>query len=187
MRVSPQELSFSSLGSWKDIYGQRQGHRPFVKSEFYDGGNFANQAYSIVSERDPEKHRNMRKYLSTAFSDRSLKEQEHLISGVIDLFIQQIGKHGRDEIDMTTWFNLMTFDVIGELAFGESFNGVADGKMHFWVNIVLDSMGQASLSDTLARFKFLGRVYTYINPKWMKGLMASSVKHQSYTIELVKR
>ena len=74
--VAPQDLSFSSAQSWKDIYGQRSGHQPFVKSAFYGGGNFADQAHSILTERDLASHRDMRKYLSTAFSDRSLKEQE---------------------------------------------------------------------------------------------------------------
>ena len=189
VRIAPEELSFSSLESWKDIYGQRQGHRTFVKSAFYDGGSFANQAHSIVSERNPEKHKDMRKYLSNAFSDRSLKEQEYLISGVIDLFIQQIGRRGQipGGLDMTMWFNLMTFDVIGELAFGNSFNGVASGKMHFWVEIVLASMGQASLSDTLTRFPVLGKLYTYLNPGWLKSLIEGSMKHEAYTVKLVTK
>ena len=134
VRVAPNELSFNSAQSWKDIYGQRKGHSPFPKSAFYDGGNFADQAHSIVSERDPAKHCEMRKYLSNAFSDRSLKEQEHLISGVIDDFCEQVGERGSDQdgIDLSRWFNLLTFDVIGELAFGESFHGVRSGRNPFF-------------------------------------------------------
>ena len=129
VRTAPNELSFTSVGSWKDIYGFRQGHLPFIKSEFYDGGSFADQAHSIVSERDPTVHARMRKYLSHAFSDRSLKEQEDLVAEVVDLFIQQIGMHGNcDEgTDMVMWFNLTTFDIIGSLAFGETFGGLESG------------------------------------------------------------
>ncbi len=187
VRVSPNELSFSSLQSWKDIYGPRAGHQTLIKSDFYAGGNFANQASSIVSERDPAKHRDMRKYLSSAFSDRSLKEQEPLIAGVIDRFIEQIGRLGGDCIDMTMWFNLMTFDVIGELAFGRSFGGVESGEMHFWIAVVADSMGQASVSDTMKRFPLLGRLFTWLNPGWLECLMAGSAKHEAYTLELVNR
>lgn len=129
VRTAPNELSFSSAASWRDIYGFRQGHRPFVKSPFYDGGSFADQAHSIVSERDPGTHGQMRKYLSNAFSDRSLKEQESLVAEVVDLFIGQIGVHasGKDGADMVMWFNLTTFDIIGSLAFGESFGGLNSG------------------------------------------------------------
>lgn len=110
VRVAPNELSFNS--AQKDIYGHRKGHATFIKSHFYDGGNFANQAHSIVSERDPVKHSKMRKYLSSAFSDRSLKEQEHLVIEKVDEFIDQIYKSGSTPagIDMTLWFNLLTFE-----------------------------------------------------------------------------
>lgn len=129
VRVAPEELSFSSAQSWKDIYGFRQGHRTFIKSPFYDGGSFADQAHSIVSERDPGEHGRMRKYLSRAFSDRSLKEQEVFVAEVVDEFIQQIGSECAKSggIDIVMWFNLTTFDIIGSLAFGESFEGVKSG------------------------------------------------------------
>ena len=129
VRTAPNELSFSSARSWKDIYGFRQGHKPFVKSPFYDGGSFADQAHSIVSERDVAVHGQMRKYLAHAFSDRSLKAQESLVSEVIDLLITQLGLHasGEKAADMVMWFNLTTFDIIGSLAFGESFGGVQSG------------------------------------------------------------
>lgn len=127
--MAPNELSFNTLGSWKDIYGSRKGHQPFIKSKFYDGGNFASEAHSIVSERDPAEHSKMRKYLSQAFSDRSLKEQEYLVAEVVDHFIEQIGKHGSEGLDLVMWFNLATFDIIGSLAFGETFGGVASGEL----------------------------------------------------------
>ena len=130
VRTSPNELSFSSAASWRDIYGFRQGHRPFIKSQFYDGGSFADQAHSIVSERDTGSHGQMRKYLAHAFSDRSLKEQESLVAEVVDLFISQLGVHatGKDGADMVMWFNLTTFDIIGSLAFGASFEGLQSGE-----------------------------------------------------------
>lgn len=84
-----------------------------------------------MSERDPVKHSKMRKYLSSAFSDRSLKEQEHLVIEKVDEFINEIYKSGSTSagIDMTLWFNFLTFDIIGELAFGQSFDGLKSGMM----------------------------------------------------------
>ena len=72
----------------------------------------------------------MRKYLSGAFSDRSLKEQEYLIAEVVDQLIGKMGEEdgeGGKEIELVTAFNLTTFDIIGSLAFGESFGGVVSG------------------------------------------------------------
>lgn len=117
VRVAPNELSFNTPQSWKDIYAPRKGRGAFIKSDFYDGGNFADQASSIASERDPEKHSAMRKFLSPAFSERSLREQEGLVTQVIDEFIDQVGQRGnsKEGVDMTMWTNLLTFDIIGEL------------------------------------------------------------------------
>ena len=56
VRVAFNELNFSPSSLWRDIYGLRQGIEPFVRSEFYDGGNFAAESFSIVVERDPKKH-----------------------------------------------------------------------------------------------------------------------------------
>lgn len=129
VRTSPNELSFNTAQSWKDIYGFRQGHQPFIKSDFYDGGSFADQAHSIVSERDPSEHGKMRKYLSHAFSDRSLIEQEELIATVTDQFIGKIGERGAEGLDFSQEFEMMTFDIIGSLAFGENFGGVESGLL----------------------------------------------------------
>ena len=72
----------------------------------------------------------MRKYLSHAFSERSLKEQEDLVSEIVDEFISHLGMHasGEDGANMVLWFNLTTFDIIGSLAFGESFGGLKSGQ-----------------------------------------------------------
>lgn len=85
VRIAPNELSFNSAQSWKDIHDfNGPGKRSLIKSNFYEGGTFADQCGSIVSERDPDKHGRMRRFLSNAFSQRSLLEQESIISGIVD-------------------------------------------------------------------------------------------------------
>lgn len=130
VRTAPNELSFNTANAFRDIYNFRPGHQTFIKSDWYDFGPFADKAHSIVSERDPGKHGNMRKHLSHAFSDKSLKAQEPLINEVVDDFVAQIGVYGsrKGGVDIVTWFNLATFDIIGSLAFGQSFEGVKSGQ-----------------------------------------------------------
>lgn len=130
VRTAPNDLSFNTAGAFRDIYNFRPGHETFIKSDWYDGGVFADKAHSIVSEREPGKHGHMRKYLSHAFSDKSLKAQEPLIDEVVNEFVSQLGMHGSKKggIDIVVWFNLATFDIIGSLAFGESFGGVRSGQ-----------------------------------------------------------
>lgn len=129
----------------------------------------------------------MRRYLSPAFSERSLKDQEDLITSVIDRFVERIGEHGVRSVNLTMWFNLMTFDVMGELAFGQSFGGVDSGKMNPWITVVLDSMSQATTSDALGRFPLLGLLWTKINPGWLKRLQAGSRLHEKNTLQVVEK
>jgi hypothetical protein len=58
------------------------------------------------------------------------------------------------------------------------------GRTHFWISDVLGSMSQASLSDTLARFPWAGKIYMLLRPGWLKSLMAASQRHQSYTMKV---
>ena len=187
VRVAPNELSFSSIKSWHDIYGANPGRLPLNKSNFYEGGGFGGKVLSIVSERDPAKHHEMRKYLSAVFSEHSLKRQENLIARVIDQFIKSIGEDKPDPIDMTRWFNLLTFDTIAELAFGQSFGGVNNGEVHPWVSVVLSSLGQFTWRDTLIRFPLLGKIFVRLNPSWELRLLEAAREHENYAKQMVVR
>ncbi|KAF9872402.1 hypothetical protein CkaCkLH20_10229 [Colletotrichum karsti] len=181
-------MSFNTASSWRDIYGVRKGIEPFVKSEFYDGGNFASEALSIVSERDPKKHAEMRRYLGSAFSDRSLKSQEPLITACVDRLVEKLGEAGTapQGTNIVMWFNLATFDIIGSLAFGKDFGGVELGKEHFWVSIVTKSLRLGALADCFRRFPAFSVVVQKVFSRLIDQLMADSRKHQKYTMDLVQ-
>jgi cytochrome P450 len=118
-RVSPNELSFSSVASWKAIYGHKPERQSnFTKSAFYEvyGSGFGSKC--VGSERNPEKHEQMKKTLSGTFSVKALTEQEHLVSQTIDLFVKRIGTEGGPTscgINMTKWYEMVAFDILGEL------------------------------------------------------------------------
>lgn len=61
------------------------------------------------------------------------------------------------------------------------------GNEHFWVSTVLESMGQASLSDTLSRFPLMARLYMRLNPKWLEKLVEGSARHEKYTMNLIQK
>lgn len=88
-------------------------------------------SWCIASERDPQKHRRMKKALSGSFSHRALIEQEQIVAGCVERFVAKIGerglldnknindkkKKGQEEegLDMTKWYEMVAFDVLGEL------------------------------------------------------------------------
>ncbi|PSK33980.1 Isotrichodermin C-15 hydroxylase [Elsinoe australis] len=196
VRTAPNDLSFSTSQAWRDIYGARKGHLPFIKSEFYDGGNFAADSLSIVSERDPTKHAHMRKYLSNAFSDRSLKEQEYLVAEVVDEMIVKLGEladgkngvvSGNSATNMVMWYNLVTFDIIGSLAFGESFGGVTSGEEHPWISTVIKSLRKGALGDCMKRFPAVAKLVMALLSKQIDQMLIETRKHEVNSRELVEK
>ncbi|KAH0035830.1 benzoate 4-monooxygenase cytochrome P450, partial [Aureobasidium melanogenum] len=189
VRTSPNELSFSSSQSWKDIYGSRPGHQVFRKSPFYEGASFDGKTLSIISETDSANHKKMRAQLSNAFSDKSLRDQERLITEPIDLFIDQIGKKGDcpQGIDIVMWFNLMTFDIIGSLAFGESFGGLESAKFHEWIQLAVGSMKKGALGDSLGRYPTIAALVKRLFPGIIDKILQDTRKHEAHTMNLVRR
>lgn len=102
-----------------------------MKSEFYDGGSFAARGvHSIVSEREPAVHSKMRRLLAHAFSNTSLNEQEETVAKTIDRLIRVIEEKGAKSgapVNIGKEFELMAFDIIGDLAFGETFQALGNG------------------------------------------------------------
>ncbi|RYN20114.1 hypothetical protein AA0112_g10826 [Alternaria arborescens] len=130
----------------------------------------------------------MRSYLRDVFSDQYLREQESLISDIIDQFITIIGEKGSsiDGIDIVMWFNLATFDIIGSLAFGESFGGISSGSEHFWVSIIVKSLRLGALADTFKRFPWIGYFAQTAFSGLLKQLIKDTRKHEQYAMDLIR-
>lgn len=47
---------------------------------------------------------------------------------------------GNGAVDFTQWYNMMVFDVIGDLAWGESFHSLRDGKLHEWIPAIASTV-----------------------------------------------
>lgn len=127
VRIAPNHLSFCTSTSWKDIHGHKPGRKPFLKGSWYEP--FPSDPHQIVSESDPGRHAAMRKTLSHGFSASALAGQEDRVHYFVNLLIRQItDRYTKKPADMSKWYNYVTFDVIGELAFGEPFGCVASGE-----------------------------------------------------------
>lgn len=132
LRISPNELAFSSVTSWQAIYGfPPAGQSHVIKSEFYEvfGGGF--DVPCIGSERNPTEHARKKKSLAAAFSTKALTAQEHIVQRCWDEFISKIGpvsQRGSRGANVVSWFEMVTFDILGEMAFGESFGCVENGE-----------------------------------------------------------
>ncbi|KAI1186008.1 cytochrome P450 monooxygenase-like protein [Nemania serpens] len=166
IRIGPNELSFATSEAFQDIHGHAsKGKARFLKTKFYENDD---PTPRITSARDPEVHARQRKALSHAFSAKSLREQEELVQKYVDGFTEQlsrIGENGKTALNMAETFNWLTFDVIGDLAFGEPFGGVEKGETHIWIKILLDSVVRAQTTFLQEKLPFIHLILPYFLPQ----------------------
>jgi len=170
VRIEPSSLVYRSAQPWKDIYGHRKpGTGSFVKDDkfFIPSPNGPN----IQTTFDDAGHTRQRRLLSHAFSERALREQESIIQSYINMLIDKLHREialHRETVDISRWITYTTFDIIGDLAFGESFDCLRNNGYHPWVSILFDSIRIATFMRTILIYPLLAFLVTWIIPKSMK-------------------
>ncbi|CAI7662150.1 unnamed protein product [Penicillium glandicola] len=166
VRIAPDELSFIDSTAWKAIYGTRVGHGQKAKDyRFY--GPPIEGAPGIIVSNDAD-HSRFRRLLSHAFSDSSLRGQEPIIQSYVDLLMQRLHEKiegGTKAVDMVAWYNFTTFDIIGDLAFGEPFDCLKNADYHQWVSIIFSTIKYAAYSNVSLRLPGSKYILSYITPK----------------------
>lgn len=72
----------------------------------------------------------MKRDLLPAFSTKALGEQETIVQDCVDGFVDVLRTDaGAAEWNMTEWFEMIAFDILGEMAFGESFHCIEDSAL----------------------------------------------------------
>ncbi|ORY03036.1 cytochrome P450 [Clohesyomyces aquaticus] len=174
VRVAPNELSYADGAAWKDIYGNRPGHPLLQKNPTTFQKMNPNDPKSIMSP-DEDAHSRMRKAFANAFSEKSLKDQSPLIEGHIQGFMSQLKSRSGKPIDLVEWLNFLTFDISGDLSFGESFDCVKNGKAHTWVEIANGFGRGLAIIATVNLYPPLNKTLHYLLPK---KLMQRQMDHR---------
>ncbi|CRG87316.1 hypothetical protein PISL3812_04333 [Talaromyces islandicus] len=187
VRISPNVLSYTCSEAWNDdnisdIYGLRQssmrGNLPKDPKYYLRGEKHGTN----ISNANDQDHRRLRRVQAHAFSEKALSLQEVYVQKYVGLFISRLG----DEINSTRkgvinavrWFNYLTTDIIGELAFGESFGGLEKNEMHVWLENLFWSL------KTFAFFRELSRYPRGISDAIIAFMIPKShLVHQRHAIE----
>jgi cytochrome P450 len=173
VRISPNDLSFICASAWKDICGPRPGHRPFEK-DVAVYGKAPNGIDTLLTAKKQD-HSRMRRVLDHAFSTKALKEQEPLILGSIDKLVRclhnQVTRPYAGKVDLTNWYRWMSFDVTGDLAFGESFNCLESEANHPWVQMVFGNLQGIVFMNACSRFPLFASVLPYLIPSRITKMM----------------
>ncbi|KAI1503322.1 P450 monooxygenase No.1 [Biscogniauxia marginata] len=162
VRVAPNELSFRDANAWREIYG----HRAAGEEEFQKYDKFYRiidaQPHTILT-LDRDSHSTIRRQLAHGFSDRSMRGQEPIIGAYVDLLVKRLRENcssndaveGKGNlINLRNWFDWAIFDIIGDLGFGSSFNGLEKTEYHPWVSLINTTVRHSALMSNLTRLGF---------------------------------
>ncbi|KAL2193015.1 cytochrome P450 monooxygenase [Corynascus similis CBS 632.67] len=147
VRVAPNRLSFTHPDAWHAI----RGHRKSGQGEHGKDTDFYFLAKHNILGASRADHTRFRRILSHGFSAKSMQDQQPLIMRYVDLMMQRLREktHGVDGKsrpaveNLAAWFNFTTFDVIGDLAFGEPFGCLEESRYHPWVETIFQTIRQA--------------------------------------------
>jgi len=177
VRISPNELAFAHVASWQEI----QGHRSKGQAEFRKSEGF----YRVIKERPTdiinagrEEHSMLRRTLANGFSDKGLREQQPLITKYIDLLIKRLHENcqnGEVLLDISKWYNWTTFDVIGDLAFGEPFGCLEASTDHPWVELFFKMARAGAALQALSMFPRVRELLLKLVPG---SVRAEATKHE---------
>ncbi|KAJ6120171.1 hypothetical protein N7523_004451 [Penicillium sp. IBT 18751x] len=184
VRISPNELAFNTPQAFRDIYGARPGGC-FAK----DRSHYlppANGVDHLVCAVDNAVHARQRRLLAHAFSERALRDQESLIQGYVDTMICKLRSEmtKTSRIDINNWMNYTTFDITGDLMFGESFDCLKDSRLHPWIQLVFNSIKALAIAGVANQFPVLGRIFYALVPREVKR---KAIEHFDLAAQKVDR
>ncbi|OLY79477.1 Benzoate 4-monooxygenase [Smittium mucronatum] len=130
----------------------------FRKSSNYEG--FGGSHQNIFSTRSEDFNRMRRRQLGPSFSQTGLDSVESIVEAIcVDTFIKKMNElvqngNGSAQINYFKYFQDVTADVIGELAFGERFHAIEKNghPVTSWVN---ESMKRSSKTSMFPLLKAL--------------------------------
>lgn len=187
VRIAPNELAFADPTAWKDIMGHKTGAGS--SEEMGKLAAFYRPLQDIPTDiinSDRDEHAWLRRQLSHGFSDRSLRDQQPLIGRYIDLLIQRLHGNCRanNPLNMAAWYNFTTFDIIGDLAFGEPFGCLETSSYHPWVRMIFDVARIGVILQTAGHYP------TILNFLWSmvpKSMMKERETHFQFCKEKLER
>ncbi|KAL5880123.1 hypothetical protein ACKVWM_007994 [Pyricularia oryzae] len=182
VRIAPWQLSYTTATAWTDITAGHKGQIP------------TNPAYG-QAEKDlfgasgflwvgNDEHARHRRVLSPAFSDRSLREQEPVVSKYLDLLVARMKERSGDVVDFWLWMNFTTFDIIGDLTFGESFDCLLKSRLHPWVDYLMSRLHMMMYGQIMSTMGNLGVLVEMMVPK---RIMDEAKRHVSLAKDKVNR
>ncbi|KAL3420963.1 Isotrichodermin C-15 hydroxylase 11 [Phlyctema vagabunda] len=184
VRMTNNDLSIITPTAWREIYSHTS-NRTFMKDEKAYGVPLNSEARSLLTAFE-EDHARCRRLMSHAFSDRALRDQQGLLKSYVDSLVKNLedrAKGGPKEattVDISQWYNFTTFDVIGDLAFGSSFDCLKEEALHPWAFLIFASIKAIVVFSVAEKYWPINKILLFISKR------AGGAEKQAYHVQLTK-
>ncbi|KAI0418237.1 cytochrome P450 [Xylaria grammica] len=184
MRHGPNKLVFNSPRALQDIYNNER----VTKSHVYELTVTSGKP-SIFNAIDRQKHREKRRLIGQAITDKAMRSFEPTMLDQIDVFIEQIqlasssmsGTEGSQPVNITDLTKRLGADIVGHLAFGYALNMQTDPVYRF----VLRGLAVGSYqNNTFMQFPMLKRLGLH-NLVTILGGYASRMKYKDMLQKMI--
>lgn len=180
VRFGPAEVSFITAEAWKDIYAHGHGDQQLPKVL-----HSTSNPSDIISANNAD-HSRFRRALSHAFSVKGLQAQEPILLGYVNKLIErlkEIAKSPNPETNMVKWYNLTTFDLIGDLAFGEPFGGLDSSEYHYWVATIFQAIRGIAFVKLRDAYPLLFRIISFfLAPEHLMEARKRQIEYSNLTV-----
>lgn len=121
----------------------------------------------------------MRRLLSYAFSEQALRSQENIVTSYIDLMISKLRNRAAagTPVDIMRYFNFTTFDITGDLTFGESFGSLVSEDYDHWIANIFRVIRLVCVIQVMRCYGLAAHKLFKIIPALAKGME----EHKKYT------
>ncbi|KAF2734672.1 cytochrome protein [Polyplosphaeria fusca] len=125
--LSHSEVDFASVSAAKQIHSFRT---PFPKTQYYANLSIGMGAANVFTTTNLAYHGFLRRLLFPPMSESTLKTYEPIVDGRVRLAVQRMAEEmkKRGAADVFKWWLFLATDTIGELAFGDSFRMLEQGR-----------------------------------------------------------
>ncbi|KAI1343486.1 Isotrichodermin C-15 hydroxylase [Xylariaceae sp. FL0016] len=182
VRINPDTLAISHPEAPTALRGHRKaGQAEHSKDPVAQAMNRQN-----IIGANREDHTRFRKTLSNGFSAKSMMEQQPTIKKYVDLLLSRLRERsGRVQpVDMVAWYNFATFDIIGDLAFGEPFGCLETSAYHPWVSLIFDAIKQLAFARNLNKYPFSKILRRFVIPP---AIASKYKEHMDYAQVKVRK
>jgi cytochrome P450 len=149
VRIGSHDLSIVDPEGMEVSYGIKA---KAAKSPWYEGDY---PLSSMHTTRSKALHDKRRRVWAPAFSDKALREYETQLDHFNDKVLTRFREFSGGPVDVTKWFNLYSFDVMGRLAFGKDYGMLDSGEKHWALQLLSDGMAPLGLNLPTYFFRML--------------------------------